>query len=253
VLAHLHTTNPAYSVYFSRCSQSNEYSAIVTIRQDWRVDAKQQKQKIWFINAWAAETETWLTLIDNIEALDLTKDDFFLWNDLSEHLDEKMAQFFNRRRFKVQHDPMHRYVADLTSTDSELSLPEDVYVKSLEPCHAQMMYDLWPHKALSNVQAIVNNIVDFPSAGLFLKDGDRLVSWIVGLNGMNRLHTVQEYRRRGYADHVTRYLMRAMVQSGYLPFVHIKAENQSSINFFQKLGFRKIRTVSMIEATAPGC
>jgi len=253
VLAHLHTTNPAYSVYFSRCPKNNEYSAIVTIREDWRFNTKQQKQKIWYLTTWAAQTETWLTLIDEIEVFDFTNDDFILFDDLSEQLDEKVIEFFSRRRFKLHSDPMHRYVADLTSTDSELSLPEDVYVKSLEPCHAQMMYDLWPHKAQSNVQTIVDNTVDFPSAGLFLKDGDGLVSWIVGQNGMNRLYTVQEYRRRGYADHVTRYLMRGMVQSGYLPFVHIKAENQASISFFQKLGFRWTRTVSMIEATAPGC
>ena len=44
VLAHLHTTNPAYSVYFSRCPQNNEYSAIVTVREDWRFNTKQQKQ-----------------------------------------------------------------------------------------------------------------------------------------------------------------------------------------------------------------
>jgi len=139
VLAHLHTTNPAYSVYFSRCPQNNEYSAIVTVREDWRFNTKQQKQKIWCLTAWAAETETWLTLIDDIDVFDWTKDDFLIFDDLSEHLDEKVAQFFNRRRFKVQQDLVNRYAADLTSTDSELSLPEDVYVKSLEPCHAQMM------------------------------------------------------------------------------------------------------------------
>ena len=96
---------------------------------------------------------------------------------------------------------------------------DDVYVKSLERCHAQMVYDHWPYRESTRVEYMADEIQQFPSAGVFLKESNELVSWMmIHLpNGMSRLHTLEQHRRKGYAAIVTKYLSKVMAQSGQHP------------------------------------
>ena len=57
-------------------------------------------------------------------------------------------------------------------------------------------------------------------------------------NGMSRLHTLEEHRRRGYAALVTEYLTKRVAQSGFVPFVHIVVDNDASHKFFESMGFK---------------
>jgi predicted GNAT family acetyltransferase len=113
----------------------------------------------------------------------------------------------------------------------------------LERCHAQLVYDQWPYRAGSTVEKVAEEIQELPSAGVFLKDNDKLVSWMMyhPPNGMSRLHTLQEYRRRGYAALVTQYLSKRVAQCGFVPFVNIDLENiASSTLFTSTLGFQRL-------------
>lgn len=50
--------------------------------------------------------------------------------------------------------------------------------------------------------------------------------------------TLEQYRRKGYASLVTKYLTKRMAQSGHLPYVNIVAGNSVTGKFFESLGFR---------------
>ena len=119
-------------------------------------------------------------------------------------------------------------------------VPSDVYLKSLESSHAQLIFDNWSQKITSSVHEVEEEIAKMPSAGLFLKRNDQLVCWMVSNPpfGMGLLFTLEEHRRRGYAKLVTQYMCKRMVQSGFVPFVTIVQGNTSSVAFFQSLGFR---------------
>lgn len=122
---------------------------------------------------------------------------------------------------------------------------DDVYVKSLEPCHAKIVYDNWPYKAGTTVENISKEIELLPSAGVFLKEGDEPVSWMMchPPNGMSRLHTLERHRRRGYASLVTQYLTKRVAQSGCVPFVNIVIDNTASYKFFDSMGFKHLRPI----------
>jgi len=92
----------------------------------------------------------------------------------------------------------------------------EVYVKSLERCHAALVYENWAYKSSTLVEFVADEIDRLPSAGVFLKSDDQLVSWIMEHppNGMSRLYTVEPYRRRGYGRLAIQYLSKRMAQSG---------------------------------------
>jgi predicted GNAT family acetyltransferase len=54
---------------------------------------------------------------------------------------------------------------------------------------------------------------------------------------MGMLHTLQEFRRRGYAAVVVRALASKIIQDGAQPFCHIVEGNSSSLALFRSLGF----------------
>merc|ERR1712071_68347 len=238
--------NPAYGLYFIRHSENNDqYAAIAVLKEDQRTNSNKQTQRVWFMYGWSAEAETLAWLYASLEAVDWQNDDFVIFDSLNNQTSNAaMAALYRPRPAKL--NPLHRFVMDRQSAlHLELKFPDDIYVKSLEVCHVEIIYDTWAFKEMSCVQAIRNNIIDLPSAGVFTKDGDRLVSWIIGHNGMNRLYTLDEYRRRGYATYATLYLAKRMAQAGYPPLVHIAPHNHASIAFFQSKGFKFVFTVCM--------
>ncbi len=108
---------------------------------------------------------------------------------------------------------------------------DDVYVKSLERCHAQMVYDHRPYRESTRVKQVADEIdQSLPSVGVFLKENNMLVSWIMchPPNGMSRLHTLENHRRRGYAALVAQYLSKRVAQSGCIPYVNIVTDNDAS-------------------------
>lgn len=72
-----------------------------------------------------------------------------------------------------------------------------------------------------------------------------MVSWIMchPPNGMSRLHTLKDHRRRGYAALVTQYLLKRIAQSGYIPFVNVDIENCVSKQFFESMEFKLLRLI----------
>ena len=128
-------------------------------------------------------------------------------------------------------------------------MPEDVYVTSLESCHAQIIYDHWKYSKVISVEMIGQEIDAFPSGGVFLKATDELVAWMMCYppHGMGRLHTLEMYRRKGYASLVVRYLSKRTVQAGFLPTVNIGNENRASYELFKSIGFQSLHPWQLYE------
>ena len=119
-------------------------------------------------------------------------------------------------------------------------MPEDIYVKSLEHCHAQIVYDHWSYRKTTSVEIIAEDINTLPSAGVFLKTTNELVSWMTYLptNGMSMLHTLEMYRRKGYASLVIRYLSKRIAQAGLIPTANVLVENDASLELFKSNGYQ---------------
>ena len=93
------------------------------------------------------------------------------------------------------------------------------------------------------MESVAKEIAELPSAGVFLKTDNQLVSWMMYHlpNGMSRLHTLEEHRRRGYAALVTQYLSKRVAQCGLVPFVNIHIDNVASYTFFTStMGFQRL-------------
>ena len=117
-------------------------------------------------------------------------------------------------------------------------IPDEVYVKSLERSHAQLVYDNHFFSHQSSIEDVADEIDELPSAGVFLKENNQLVSWIVYCPpfGMSRFFTLEGYRRRGYGKLVVQYMAKRAVQSGYQIIAHT-APDSASIPLFESLDF----------------
>jgi predicted GNAT family acetyltransferase len=44
-------------------------------------------------------------------------------------------------------------------------------------------------------------------------------------------------RERGLAAHLTRHLMKAALDRGEMPFLHVRPENKAAVSLYERLGF----------------
>ena len=143
-------------------------------------------------------------------------------------------------------------IADNRINVSFNSAPIEVYVKSLERSYAPVVSGdrhSRPYFFLSD--DLADEIDRLPSAGVYLKDNDRLVAWIMYYPpfGMRFLFTLEGYRRRGYGKLAVQYLTKRLVQAGYPAVAHTHFDNHPSIALFESLGFKlSRRTVSLVSA-----
>jgi len=252
VLIGLRTGNPIYRVYFAR-NLSGEYAAVVALKKDHRLNGRNQLQTIWTVTSWAEDEETRIGAFKSIDDIDWNMEEFVIVGPNDEP-PSVMKEFFSdlgkvQKNYYANIFTMERQAA----LNSELRSSSDVYVKSLEIEHAATVYKHWPYNETTTVDSVVESIIETPSAGVFLKDTDQLVSWMISRtpNGMAKLHTLEEFRRRGYAGFVAKYLAKRMAQSGYLPFAVIDSENESSRKCFTGVGFSFVTPVFFIVALLP--
>ena len=123
-----------------------------------------------------------------------------------------------------------------------------MYVKSLERCHAQLVYDNHVYRDQCSMEDVADEIDELPSAGVFLKENNQVVSWIVYCppSGMGRFFTLEEYRRRGYGKLTIQYMAKRLVQAGYHPVAHAAVNNSAFIALFESLDFT-VRACDLID------
>ena len=234
-------------------------------------------QTIWTVTSWAEDEETRIGAFKSIDDIDWNMEEFVIvgpnyeppsvikefFSDLGKVLTNYSLDIFAMDRqaalnielrldMQIQSDLIDLNFKIISLSVSTRSSNE-VYVKSLETEHAATVYKHWPYNETTTVDSVVESIIETPSAGVFLKDTDQLVSWMISRtpNGMAKLHTLEGFRRRGYASFVAKYLSKRMAQSGFLPFVDIVPENESSRKCFTNLGFSSVMPVYCLTAFLP--
>ena len=156
-------------------------------------------------------------------------------------ISQNMSDFLVGKGMAVTNYTVDRYVIEPpVALDCQGQVPTNTYIKNLEQCHAQTVYDFWPYRAQSSVEWVADEIQRLPSAGLFLKENDQLVSWVISAfpDSLGKLHTLEQYRRRGYAKLVVEYLSKHLAMAGYRPFANILVANEASKRTFESIGYQ---------------
>lgn len=81
------------------------------------------------------------------------------------------------------------------------------------------------------------------TAGIY--EDNKLVSWGITQDdgAIGFLHTLDNYRRKGYGRNVILSITGKLKNNGKLPFAYIEISNQRSINIFRNLGFKENKKV----------
>lgn len=244
---------------------------------DWHVPLSScvWLQRSWLITTWAIDEETRLKLYQSIKDINWQTDEF-VFTGLNSEPHPMIAAFFASHGRILTLYKMGIYVIDRQAalaielrlmspiwSDSVkwnwmkilflTSSPADVYVKSLETHNAATVYDNWSYNEITTADSVLEGVIASPTAGVFLKDTNKLVCWMTSRVhvGMSQLHTLEEYRRRGYAACVTQYLTKRLAQSGYVPYAIVSPNNEPSVRCFQRAGFRLNSLFHICEVTFP--
>jgi len=112
---------------------------------------------------------------------------------------------------------------------------------------AEYLFNNSDFSEYSPVPYIEQCLKNGPSAGI--KEGERLAGWALTHDdgAMGFLHVIEEFRRRGIAEKIMKYLVNTILESGNLPFAHIEKKNFPSMNLAMKLGFKKDREATWFE------
>lgn len=252
VLLHLWTSNPVYKVYFQRNS-NGEYRAVVALKKDTRLNDQNEIQTVWNVSAWAEDDETKVRLYKSIEDFNWETDEFIVTGMNYEAHPAIIALFEDHGRVVAAYSMDLFSISRQAALNTELRTPDDVYVKSLETRHAATVYDFWNFRFVTTVEAFVDSVIEAPSAGVFVKETNEPVSWMISRtpNGMSSLHTLEEFRQRGYASFVSQYLAKRMAQAGYLPYATIDPSNEASKKCFRNAGFSFTTPVYVFTALRP--
>lgn len=123
----------------------------------------------------------------------------------------------------------------LSHSTQQPSLPVAVAPLSLE--HAPLVDSMWTYHA-PHTLPIMQHIIACGNGHAVFVDGQP-VAWALrtAYGSIGMLHTLADFRRRGYAAAVVRALASKIIQDGGVPFCHIVEGNASSLALFHGLGF----------------
>jgi len=128
---------------------------------------------------------------------------------------------------------------------AEIKVPEECYLRELNPSDLPMVHSSWlladkeePEKSLKFLETAVTLN---KSMGLFLKEGDVLVSTVLQTDwlGLGSVQTLEAYKRRGYAKIVVNALAKKLGQEGISPVLAVVCGNIPSENMFQSLNWKR--------------
>lgn len=171
------------------------------------------------------------------------------------HNDGKVVMFqaINERNYKLMDDLVkakninvpHLYVNNNfwlppdKSRNIQIECPDDLYIDFLDPSHAEVVNDSWPHKFEGSLEYIRLVIQINFGLGLFRKADKQLVSFGVfpHYGGIGMLYTPEAFRRKGYAAIVILAISKEIVTRGLNPHAYVLHVNKPSAALFRKLGF----------------
>jgi 8-oxo-dGTP diphosphatase len=108
---------------------------------------------------------------------------------------------------------------------------------------AQIVFNNSEYKEYISIQYVKDCIRKGISAGLY--ENNKLVSWSITQDdgAIGFLHTLDEYRRKGFGYNITLSMIEQVRNSGGLPFANVLPENKRSIDLLLKLGFKESKKI----------
>ncbi|XP_052899379.1 uncharacterized protein LOC128305807 [Anopheles moucheti] len=126
-----------------------------------------------------------------------------------------------------------------------VTIPEGLRVGPLQPHHAKIINDLWPHRETGTEFTLERLIRWNPSMGLFNEHGD-LLGWCLftqpGVIGS--LGVIE--RRKGYGRIVLQAFVKQLAEMGHNLYASVLVENEPSKALFESIGFKKIKDTTWI-------
>jgi len=121
-------------------------------------------------------------------------------------------------------------------------------VDRLKSCNAQEVYEFFPYRQSVTLEEIKEEIETLPSVGVFLKENHQLVSWMIQRPtfGMGRLHTLEAYRRLGYALLTVHSMSKKMAEAGFFPLLYVDHDNHPSKALMIEAGFRYKQSIAWL-------
>ncbi len=131
--------------------------------------------------------------------------------------------------------------------DEVAILPEQERLMPLTIEDAGFIYENSAYQEFLSLDYIHDRISKGVSAGV--RKNGQLVAWGMTHDdgAIGFLHVLPEYRKRGYARRVTNEIILQLRARQELPFVHIEADNLSSLKLAASIGFERLNCVSWLE------
>jgi RimJ/RimL family protein N-acetyltransferase len=128
----------------------------------------------------------------------------------------------------------------------QLSLPLEKAVPLTEK-DVQTVFINSEYREYISPEYVLQRIEKGMSAGIY--EDNKLVSWAMTQDdgAIGFLHTLDDYRQRGYGLSVTLSIIERQKKLGELSFAYVLESNKRSIGLLQKLGFKKNKIVHWFE------
>ena len=140
---------------------------------------------------------------------------------------------------------------ETTETISNSNPPEleNYIVKELEPEDAQIVSSHWSFGLWEQPVHYVRMCIErFPSAGIYSKETNELMSWVICYNfgSFGMLHTPEKFRGKGFATIVMKRLLEEHKARGLIPVTGVERRNHVSRRLMTKLGFEYTHDMDFI-------
>ncbi|XP_048483834.1 uncharacterized protein LOC105395290 [Plutella xylostella] len=150
--------------------------------------------------------------------------------------------------FKFVEGPSSLHYIDKESKPyADVRCPANTYTSALQLAHVDQIDEVWPHRyatSKSYFELLIRNNLSY---GLFADD-HRLLAWtlISEVGFLNHLFCLEEFRNKGYAEFLIKFVVNDQLKQGRDVFCYIVDGNDKSLNLFKKLHFKHVTNVSWL-------
>jgi 8-oxo-dGTP diphosphatase len=176
---------------------------------------------------------------DNIDELSLIKSKLNEEDDNFASIDDWMFPILTKGKETIWDLCMIQYYLP-----DNIRLPSSKFnTAPLTEKDAHIIFDNSEYQKYISVGYVQDCIRKGISAGLY--ENNKLVSWAIAQDdgAIGFLHTLDEYRRKGYGYEITISMIEQVRKNGGLPFANVLETNKRSISLLLKLGFKESKKI----------
>lgn len=176
---------------------------------------------------------------NNTEKLSLIKNKLKKEDDNFASIDDWMFPILTEGKEIIWNLSMIQYYL----TD-DIRLPSSKFnTTRLTENDAHIVFNNSDYKQFISIEYVKDCIRKGISAGLYYNN--KLVSWSITQDdgAIGFLHTLDEYRRKGFGYNITLSMIEQVRNGGGLPFANVLPTNKRSIDLLLKLGFKESKRI----------